>query len=1498
LYNNGGNETVILNSQFINNTAYQHGGAMDNVAGNNVTIRNSSFLNNKAETTSGGAIYIHDNDKFEIDNCEFINNSAKTDGGAIFNYGNNTYIHNSNFTDNKGTMGGAIYNYQNTNTTVENSSFRDNIATKIKSGGAIYNEGHNLSINNSNFKNNSNIAIYTIVNSTNISNSNFKDNEGVLGIGFSDSKVDLANSLWKNNSISNNSNGIIIVDGKRNELSNLILEGHDDIWGISIYGTKNVLTNISISNFSLGLLLNIGSSYNTFKNGTIKNNVYGVIIEGDVNNITGTNIINNTDYGIFVDSGEYNFINYNRIYGNGLGLKGQGSWTDANFNWWGYNDITEQFNTYGNYTNLTNWYEIRLSAPDIVTFVNDSKVYPYNTNIYLNYDFVLSSDVPNDPSLLPDFDVSITYKYLNNGILEDSNQTNGLIPSLNHQSNSGLILDDKTVYSIEAKADGEDVLLTLSGMVQANISIEKTGNATDTKVGDIVNYTITVKNNEMVIAENVTVLDLLDDRLTFLSDDGEGSYDPSTGIWNIGTLNGGQIKVLTISVLVNGLGHIPNYANLSFNGNNTNNNSNVSYNITSHPYANVTIVKTVNQTDVNDGDVFSYNITVKNTGTTDANGIVVQDNLNDKLEYISHSCSNISYDNYSPSTGIWNIGTLSAGQELILTIVVRALSAGIIDNTATISSNETIIPPGNSTVTIRSHNVVYLTIEKIANSSTVNNGEIINYTIIVQNHGPDNATGVYVTDLLNEGLEFISASSPSYDRSTGIWNIGELGNGESIELNIEAKVVLSGIIENLANITSNEPNINPNTNTSITINSNPIVNITVEKSVNSTNVTNGDTILYTITVTNHGPDNATGVVVFDLLPEGLLFISKNSPGHENYNHYNGRWDIGNMFSNETITLEIVALVVASGEINNSASVTTNEPNINPKTNTSVNISSKPLVNVTVVKTSNVTDVESGDYVKFTLNVTNHGPDNATGVLVFDKLEPYFIFINASDEVSYDNESGIWTIGNLLAGESVILDIIVQVNGTGILINRANLTTTEDNVPPNTDVNVTIISHPLTDIIIEKFVSKTNVVDGEIVSYTIVISNYGPDDATGVEVIEKLVDELIYISDNSNGTYDPSTGIWNVGNLTVGVKRSLSVTVKVNGTGIIANFASFASNEPNINKLTNVSVNIDSIGDDLEIKITSPNYNYILGDKATFRVTVSNIGLNTDTNVIANVKIPNGLKYSSSNASIGTYNPNTGQWIIGSINPGEKAYLDLILDCEDVMSINFPVNVSGSLIEKTLVNNNDKIAITILNKVIPSPNPDNSNKIVIPPNKTPTINNNKTNGSIVKKNYADLEIIIKVNKNTYELGDKVTFKIHVKNLAIKDTDVLATVKLPKGLKFILSKIDKGSYDQKSGLWNIGNLNPNQTVYMTLTAKIESEGNIVFPTVVSGKLEESNLNNNFDEAVLSVSAKTVAKHKKTNPNLIAMKKTAIPLHTLIFMILSLFTLFIFRKKNFDF
>jgi uncharacterized repeat protein (TIGR01451 family) len=65
----------------------------------------------------------------------------------------------------------------------------------------------------------------------------------------------------------------------------------------------------------------------------------------------------------------------------------------------------------------------------------------------------------------------------------------------------------------------------------------------------------------------------------------------------------------------------------------------------------------------------------------------------------------------------------------------------------------------------------------------------------------------------------------------------------------------------------------------------PVVNLTITKTVNTTDVLFNQEISYTITVTNHGPDNATGVVVRDVLDSRLIFISSNSNRTgANYNH--------------------------------------------------------------------------------------------------------------------------------------------------------------------------------------------------------------------------------------------------------------------------------------------------------------------------------------------------------------------------------------------------------------------------------------------------------------------------------------------------------------------------------------------------------------------------------------------------------------------------------------
>ena len=87
-------------------------------------------------------------------------------------------------------------------------------------------------------------------------------------------------------------------------------------------------------------------------------------------------------------------------------------------------------------------------------------------------------------------------------------------------------------------------------------------------------------------------------------------------------------------------------------------------------------------------------------------------------------------------------------------------------------------------------------------------------------------------------------------------------------------------------------------------------------------------VTYTITVTNNGPSNATGVQITDLLPSGVSWVSDNSGGL--YNHNTGLWSIGNLNNGNTTTLTITALVTATnGTIINTAEETNqNEDNWN------------------------------------------------------------------------------------------------------------------------------------------------------------------------------------------------------------------------------------------------------------------------------------------------------------------------------------------------------------------------------------------------------------------------------------------------------------------------------------------------------------------------------------------------------------------------------------------
>src|SRR5262249_55566941 len=93
----------------------------------------------------------------------------------------------------------------------------------------------------------------------------------------------------------------------------------------------------------------------------------------------------------------------------------------------------------------------------------------------------------------------------------------------------------------------------------------------------------------------------------------------------------------------------------------------------------------------------------------------------------------------------------------------------------------------------------------------------------------------------------------------------------------------------------------------------------VSKSVSDPSPNVGDTITFTVTLTDNGPDPATGVEVPDLLPAGLALVSA-TPSKGTYVSSSGLWTIGTLTTTTPQTLLILATVESPSALTNTASI--------------------------------------------------------------------------------------------------------------------------------------------------------------------------------------------------------------------------------------------------------------------------------------------------------------------------------------------------------------------------------------------------------------------------------------------------------------------------------------------------------------------------------------------------------------------------------------------------
>jgi predicted outer membrane repeat protein len=412
IYNDG--YINVNNANFINNTVvgYIGGGAINTIGGCNMSS-NVSFINNTAMHGDGGAIRAFGFGNF-INDVNFINNQASgsAGGGAIHTSYGVIIVSNVNFTNNRNSaisnMGAAINISNNVNfinnTAIENRSggggairtmgaagfsisnnvtFINNTATG--SGGAIFNQV------NEEYR--SNGADFSI--SNNVSFINNKATDGVTdGVGGAISNGD---NLWNYGGANFNvNNNVSFINNTANS------GGAIDNGGANFNVNNNVSFIDNTAN-SGGAIDNDGANFNV-NNVTFINNTIGAISNSAADSkVIGCDIVGNIGDGIY-NNGNDVIINYNRIVNNtGYGLNTT-TGINADFNWWGTNNITNAGIIGVN--PLNSYFVIQLSANDN-NYTRNATV-SGSLPVSLAYDMVLNSTNKSDnSSKLPDFNTTI-----------------------------------------------------------------------------------------------------------------------------------------------------------------------------------------------------------------------------------------------------------------------------------------------------------------------------------------------------------------------------------------------------------------------------------------------------------------------------------------------------------------------------------------------------------------------------------------------------------------------------------------------------------------------------------------------------------------------------------------------------------------------------------------------------------------------------------------------------------------------------------------------------------------------------------------------------------------------------------------------------------------------------------------------------------------------------------------------------------------------------------
>jgi len=528
----------------------------------------------------------------------------------------------------------------------------------------------------------------------------------------------------------------------------------------------------------------------------------------------------------------------------------------------------------------------------------------------------------------------------------------------------------------------------------------------------------------------------------------------------------------------------------------------------------------------------------------------------------------------------------------------------------------------------------------------------LTYTLTITNTSASyGASGVAVVDTLPAGVSFGTAtpSQGSCSQAAGVvtCSLGAIAAQANATVTIVVTPMAGsvGTILNTATVSSATPDTNSTNNTATattTVTAN--ANLSVTKSALPSPVIAGDVLTYTVTVSNAGPNAAAAVTLTDTLPPGTTLVSASATAGGSCGSSAGTvtCSLGTISAGGSVVVTITVKVVTGGPVSISNTANVSSPTLDLLLE---NNSAATLTNVTDGADLQVTKSAAaappggyhvGDSITYTLGVSHLGGNTAEDVRLVDLLPANFTFLSVDDLVctyvasAPRRVSCFWPALDYADARTVHVVLRPEAAAaegcpgfpTCSIPNTATvqaLTIPVDPITSNNTASTSVQIHAGADLGVTKTDSPDPVSVGNPLTYTVVVTNYGPSSATSVALVDTLPPSVTFSSVTPGSPVCTQSGAsvsCNWPSLASGASITVTIvvqpTVAAGAAGNVTNsvVVSSAVDEPNPDTLhPNSATQATTVHPKVTLTTTKSHLPSpaVPGQPISFQVTVSNSG---------------------------------------------------------------------------------------------------------------------------------------------------------------------------------------------------------------------------------------------------------------------------------------------------